>query len=125
MSNNKVGRPTILTKKDGTPLAGMTLSDPLQDEANQVQAYKDKMQGQRHVLVIMTCMAAAARLQALELRKNPAPGDLIWKPLADDDSREYHMLKTWWDHWPKEKQVRLSLTMKQLAEGVYALAREY
>lgn len=107
------------------PIAEVKLSDTQQTEADENRQMKDRIAQNRHMLVTLTCMAAAARLQALELRKSSAGIDPGLPPLRDGEWAEYQGLKKWWDSWGEERQIRLAIAIKQLSEGVYQLANEY
>lgn len=76
-----------------------------------------------HIAATVACIAAAARLQALTLKKYPAPGEL--SEFTAEDSFEYARLKGWWDAFPLDKQMRVALNIKELAANVELLAEKY
>lgn len=66
----------------------------------------------------MAACAAIARMQALEMKRYPAPGEPHVLLTAAEQAELYRLKVKWWNNVDHAKQVRLLLLMKELAEDI-------
>ncbi len=79
---------------------------------------------QHKIMAAMCCIAAAGRLQGLEMRRYGTDGN-EWKPFSPEEWKEYHYLKQWWENFGYDNQLRLAALMHELSLDVQEVSRAF